>query len=438
MGDMTFVISEFQDAQIPAGTHRDVVLPDIPRKPTVVVGMRRTGKTFVLYQEMQRLLASGYDKRDILYVNFEDDRLHPLSDTFLDDILESFFRFNPDARTSGFHLFMDEIQVVPGFARFVRRVIDTLPARIYLTGSSAKLLHTDVATEFRGRGFAVEVFPMSFLETARHAGIAVEETGPVGPNLKAHLRSHLDRFLEVGGFPEILDAPVQQRLQTLQDYVELVLLRDVIERHKVENSTAARAFSRLLLQSSGKRFSVNKVHADLRSRGLRVSKDTLHALLHYFEDSYLLQSVPVFSASERVQATNPRKIYAIDQGLAWAMSHVTATDLGARLETAVFIELRRRAGRLLGGQISFHVTRSGHEVDFVLGDPFERQASQLIQVSVTIQDEATREREVRALHEAMEELSLDSSTIVTMDEASTIEVDSGDIQVLPAWEWLRG
>ena len=130
MGDMTFVISEFQDAQIPVGTRRDLVLPDIPRKPTIVVGMRRTGKTFVLYQEMLRLLASGCDKRDILYVNFEDDRLHPLLDTVLDDILESFFRFNPDARTSGFHLFMDEIQVVPGFARFVRRVIDTLPARI--------------------------------------------------------------------------------------------------------------------------------------------------------------------------------------------------------------------------------------------------------------------------------------------------------------------
>ena len=433
--DVDFVIAEFQETELPSLTPRDAVLPEIARKPTVIIGMRRTGKTFVLYQEIGRLLAEGVDKRDILYVNFEDDRLHPLSPTVLDDVLEAFFRYNPEGRERKTYLFFDEVQVVPGFARFVRRVVDTLPARVYLTGSSARMLHTDVATEFRGRGFAVEVFPMSFAETARHRGVVAPENSP-GPRARSHLRAHLDWYLEVGGFPEVLDVAQQLRVQTLQDYVELVLLRDVIERHGVENAVAARAFSRLLLQSTARRFSVNKVHGDLRSRGMSVSKDTLHALLAHFEDAYLVHTVPVFSPSERVVASNPRKVYALDPGLAWATSHVTATDLGARLETAVFVELRRRAGRMLAGQLSYYQTGSGYEIDFVEGDPFERTVRGLLQVSATLGDPETREREVRALAEGMQELGVAESTIVTMNDSETIDVDGGVIEVVPAWQWL--
>lgn len=436
MPELDFVISEFQDAELPGLTRRDIELPEIPRKPSVIIGMRRTGKTFLLYQEMQRLLDGGVDKRDVLYVNFEDDRLYPLAPTILDDVLETFYRRNPAARERGAYLFFDEIQAVPGFARFARRVVDTLPARIYLTGSSARLLHTDVASEFRGRGFATEVFPMSFGETARHRGVDVGDGSPMTPRLRSGLREHLDTYLEVGGFPEALGLPITLRTQLLQDYVELVLLRDIIERHGVENVVAVRAFSRLLLQASGRRFSVNKAHQDLRSRGIRVAKDTLHALLAYFEDAYLVHTVPVFSASERVVASNPRKTYAVDPGLAWAVSHVTATDLGARLETAVFVEFRRRAGRLMAGQISFYVTASGHEIDFVVGDPVERRVAELVQVSADIGDPATREREIRALREGMEELGIRMSTIVTMNDTETLEVDSGTIRVIPAWRWL--
>ena len=437
MPDIDFIVAESQELEIPALTARDIALPEIARKPTVVIGMRRTGKTFLLYQEMGRLAAEGIPKSDMLYVNFEDDRLYPLEPTVLDDLLEAFFRRNPGTRERGCYLFLDEIQTVPGFARFARRVIDTLPARLYLTGSSASLLHTDVATEFRGRGFAVEVFPMSFAETARHRGIEVDPAVPSpSPRLRSHLRAHLDWYLEIGGFPEVVDVPQPLRIQILQDYVELVLLRDVIERHGVENAVAARAFSRVLLQSTGRRFSVNKVHQDLRSRGIPVSKDTLHALLGHFEDAYLVHTVPVFSASERVIASNPRKVYAADPGLAAAVSHVTATDLGLRLETAAFIELRRRAGRMLAGQISYHVTSNGNEIDFVVGDPFERRVSQLVQVSASIAQSSTREREVRALREGMEELGLRESTIVTMNESEVIEVDTGSITVVPAWRWL--
>ena len=187
---------------------------------------------------------------------------------------------------------------------------------------------------------------------------------------------------------------------------------------------------------SGQRFSVNKAHKDLKSRGFQVSRDTLHALLSHFEDAYLVHTVPIFSQSERVIASNPRKAYAVDPGLASALSHVTATNLGTRLETAVFLELRRRAGRMLTGQISFYVTGQGHEIDFVVGDPFSRHAADLIQVSASLADASTREREVRALTAGMHELGIRESMIVTMNETGTLEVESGTIFIVPAWQWL--
>ena len=436
MPDLDFLMSEFQERPLPRLTPRSIALPDVARKPNVVIGMRRTGKTYLLYQEMQRLLEAGTDKRDMLYVNFEDDRLHPLAPNVLNEVLETYYRWNPDARERRAFLFFDEIQVVPDFGRFVRRVIDTENVRVYLTGSSAKLLHSEVTTELRGRSLATEVFPFSLAESARYAQIALPERPPPGPRLRSRLSAHCGRYLEVGGFPEVQEMPLTERVQTLQDYVELVLLRDVIERHSVENPTAARAFLRTLLQSSGRMFSVNKVHGDLRSRGLQVSKDSLHALLDHFEDAYLVHAVPIFKQSERARASNPRKVYAIDPGLAWAMSHATAVDLGARLETAVFLELRRRYGRLLQGQIAYYRTSSGREVDFVVGDLFSRKAARLVQACASLAEPATRKREVEALSEAMTEAGLASAEIVTPHEAETIDVAAGTIRVVPAWQWM--
>jgi len=436
MSKPDFLIAEFQETPIPDGNPRLVGAPGSPGKPGVVIGMRRVGKTYLMYQRMRELIASGVDKRDLLYANFEDDRLQPAVSGLLDGVLEAFYRSNPDARRRRAYLFLDEIQMVPEWPRFVRRVLDTESVAIMVTGSSAKLLHTEVATELRGRGLAVEVFPYSFAESAVAAGVSLPAEMPPGARARSRLEAHLDQYLSAGGFPEVQAMPLVQRTQTLQDYVELVLLRDIIERHRVENATATRAFARLLLQAPAHAFSVNKAHGDLRSRGLAVSKDLLHALLDHFQDAYLVFAIPVFKKSVRAQATNPRKLYAIDPGLAAAMSHVTATDVDARLENAVFLELRRRHGRLLQGQVSYYLTASGHEVDFVVGDLFEQRAGRLVQVCASLAEPATRTRELRALTEAMRETGLRVAEIVTLHEEETIATDAGTVAVVPAWRWL--
>jgi predicted AAA+ superfamily ATPase len=436
MAELDFVITEFLEREIPELTPRALSLPQVPRKASVIVGMRRSGKTFFMFQQVTRLLESGTDKRSILYANFEDDRLPINQPQLLSDLLEMFYRRNPLARQQTAFLFLDEIQNVPDWSRFVRRVLDTESVEVVISGSSAKLLSSEVATELRGRGLAVELFPFSFGESVRSVGIDLPDQMPPGPRLRSMLAAQLDRYLTSGGFPEVQGMEHRERIQTLQDYVELVLLRDVIERHEIENATAARAFARILLQSPARTFSVNKVHADLRSRGMSVSRETLFALLDHFQDAYLVFAITVFKKSERAQATNPRKLYPIDPGLAAAMSHVTERDLGARLENAVFLELRRRHGRLLQGQVSYYLTASGREVDFVVGDVFEQRVGQLVQASVSLADENTRTREVDALTEAMAETGIDQSVIVTLTEDEIIERESGTIRVVPAWHWM--
>ena len=205
---------------------------------------------------------------------------------------------DPSAREQGAFLFFDGIQAVPGWSRFLRRVLDAERVRVYVSGSSAKLLSREVSTELRGRGHAVEMLPFSFGETVRHAGVALPSSLP-GAQMRSRLEALFSRYLDVGGFPAVQELDEPTRVQTLQDYVELVLLRDIIERHRMSNVVAARSFVRAVLQSSARLFTVNKTHHALRSQGIEVGKDTLHALLGHLEDAFLAFAVPPRSSPPR-------------------------------------------------------------------------------------------------------------------------------------------
>lgn len=419
--------------RLPELTPRHVPFVQVAGRANVVIGMRRSGKTYILFEEMQRIGAPA----DTLYVNFEDDRLGTLVPADLDALLETFFRLRPAAREKGAWLFFDEIQAAEGWSRFVRRVLDTERARVFLSGSSAKMLSTEVATEFRGRSVVVEVMPFSFVEAARHAGLDLS-SGETGAVARSRLEALSRRYLEVGGFPEVQKLDVTARIGVLQDLVELVLMRDVVERHRVANAQVARLFARTLLRTSGRTFSVNKVYRDFKSRGLAVSKDGLHALLAHFEDAFLAFAVPVFARSTRVRETNPRKLYAVDPGLAFAMSHVGSSDVGQRLETTVYLELRRRAGRSRDGAISYYSTHEGLEVDFVVGDAEDEHAASLVQVCADLSGAATREREMRATFAAMKELHLSRSTLVTLTDEGVERQGKAEVRIVPAWRWLSG
>jgi len=431
------LLHDFWERPLPALTPRDIRLIGRREKADVLIGMRRAGKTYRLYQEISELLEAGVAKRHMMYLNFEDDRLGglPLQADLLSDAVETFYRLSPEARSDTAYMFLDEIQRVSGWSRVARRLLDTERIRLCVTGSSSKLLSTEVSTEFRGRGFASEVLPYSFLEAVRHAGMELPTEMP-GARVRSHLEARFDRYLDVGGFPEVQTYEEQDRIQTLQDYVELVLLRDIVERHHITNVHAVRALAHGAISSTGSLFSVHKVYRDLTSRGIDVGKSTLYALMDHFADAFLLFTVPVFRRSLRARQTTPKKVYAVDPGLARALSHIADENLGARLETAVYLELRRRSRDRRSGHLSYYRTSAGHEIDFVLGDDGGRRVAALIQVCADLSNADTRRRELRALDEAMHETGTSSAQVITLREFGTEETPTGKVTLVPAWQWF--
>ena len=382
-------------AEIPVLTRREIRLPQIPGKAVAVVGMRRSGKTSFLWQCLSDLLKSGARRETLLYVNFEDDRLAGVDASVLSYLLEAYYRLYPGVRErETLTLFLDEIQLVKGWETFVRRILDSENVRVFLSGSSARMLSREVATSMRGRAVEVAVYPFSFREVLAHRG---ESPGKPWGLLPKGDRSGAEyafvRYLNVGGFPEAQGLELRDHRLLMQSYVDVAVLRDVIERHAVSNPIALRWLQRHLLSAPAAPFSIQKFYDALRSQGLPVSKDTLHAYLSHFEDAFLLRTTSMLSASERQRMVNPRKAYPIDPGLIPLYERMGRGNVGQSLETAVLVELLRR-----GCEVHYLRTAGGHEVDFHAVDAMGRVI--LVQVCADVSDLSTFEREVRALVEA--------------------------------------
>ncbi len=423
------IIGDFQERALAQPTRRDVPIPMLPGKVDTLIGMRRTGKSWRIYQAMNELLGAGSAKESVLYINFDDERLYPLTTGDLQRIPETFFRLYPENKRRRCHFFFDEIQNVTGWERFVRRLLDTENAQITLTGSSARLLSREIATTLRGRSLATEIFPFSFREALRHRGDDDTIVKRPGSARRALLANRLRSYLETGGFPEVQGVDAAYRLRILQEYVDVVILRDVVERHGIGNLAPLRYLIRHLLGSPACAFSINRFHNDLQSQGIACGKNSLHDYLAHLEDAYLVQSIHVDSRSVRQRQVNPRKVYPIDTGLALAFRHGPGMDRGRLLETLVFLDLRRR-----GMDISYFRSERGYEVDFLARRGLGKAVA--IQVAETIADPNTRQRELRALEAAMAERRLSSGILVTLDEEGQIDAVSGRVEVVPAWRWL--
>ena len=404
------MITDSLAAPIPTHTRRDVRLPAVPGKAVAVIGMRRSGKTTFLWQCLAERLATGTPREALLCLNFEDERLAGIQPTDLQWMVEEYYRLRPEFRDSRrVSFFLDEIQVAPGWETFARRLIDTEKVDLFLSGSSARLLSREVATSMRGRGMEVLVHPFSFREALRHAGAE-----PVKPwhTLPKAVRSDLDRrlrdYLTTGGFPEAQGVPAGDRAALLRTYVDVAVLRDVIERHGISNPLALRWLQRHLLANPAGLFSVQKFHDSLRSQGIPVGKDNLHAFLGYLEDTFLIRTVSIHTASERQRMVNPRKAYPVDPGLIPVYERTGRVNRGHALETAVLIELERR-----GCEVSYVRTKEGFEVDFMARSP--RGEWVLLQVCMEISDPAIREREVRALAAAKQEFPKATPVLLTLD-----------------------
>jgi uncharacterized protein len=417
---------------MPTLTQRDLWLPVVSDKAIAVIGMRRAGKTSLLWQIMAQALASGTPREALVYFSFEDERLAGMSALDLQLLIEEYYKLYPQRRDGEKTVFLlDEIQLVTGWETFVRRILDTESVTLYLSGSSAKLLSREIATSMRGRALEAIVTPFSFREMLRH-----HQALPAQPSThwtkaqRSALHQRLVQYLAVGGFPEVqalLAAPdTRQRLELLKTYVDVVLLRDVIERHNVTQPQVLRWLVQQLLGNAAGAFSINKFFNDLKSRGVAVGKE----YLAHLEDTFLITSLAIATESERRRQVNPRKSYPVDTGLSALFDPVGKPNTGHALETVVLHECLRR-----GDTLAYVRTASGYEVDF-LATRYDGVQT-LIQVCVDISDIATFEREVRALQAAQLEFPAAQCLLITL-EAPTRETVVKGIRTVLSADWLLG
>ena len=423
------LIADAEERPLPALVRRSLVPLVAPGRALAVIGMRRSGKTCYCFQMMADLVDQSVSRDRILYINFEDERLLPFGAADFQTLLDCFYRRTPTNKHRLCYFFFDEIQRIDGWYLFIRRLLDQEQVQLTVTGSSSKLLSSEIHTSLRGRALAVEIFPFSFAEYLRARNIAIPQRAP-SSHTRAAIQNAINDYLFVGGFPEVLDADPPLRRQVLQQYLDVVILRDVIERHGVTSVPALRAMVRQIIHSPTLQLSINKLYNDFKSRGLSCSKNSLHAWLDHLADAYLLFPIAIHSPSERVRQVNPKKVYLIDGGLATAASANVNENRGALLENLVFMHVRRQ-----GNVIEYFQNAAGHETDFVVRDGGSGKILQLIQVTWSLVDAATCRREIRGLRAAMTDLNCPRGTIVTWTD-DAVDIEDTRIAVQPAWRFL--
>lgn len=408
----------------PIYTERLLRLMD-SKQVLVVTGPRRSGKSYILRQLMNRLLANGSPKNQLLFVNFEDARFTAVRDTaLLDQIYETYFEFLRPGGTPV--VFLDEVQTITGWERWVRRMHELGKATIIISGSNTHLLSRELATALTGRHIDLTVFPLSFSEFLTFNGI--ENKTPGTKSEVATLQRGLWReYLENGGFPEVVLRGTKQEL--LLGYFSDIVEKDLIRRYRVRKGPQLRELARWYCSNIATPTTATSV-----AKFLQLNTNTAQAFANHLESVYLIFFLSRFSYALKEQARSPRKVYAMDTGLARAVGFGNSENQGHLLENAVSTELRRRASATAGASLFYWKNQRHQEVDFVVHTG--RAVRQLIQTSWTIVDPAVKKRELTGLKAALAELGAVDSIILTADESGAEKINGMTVPVIPAWQWM--
>ena len=308
-----------------------------------IIGPRRAGKTYFCFQLMHKLQSQGSSLQNVLYINFEDNRLFGATAHDLDMLYETFLELSEISPKQPIYLFFDEIQAVEHWDSWVRKMYDLhRNLRLILTGSSSTLLSKEISTKLRGRVLNTEMFPLSFKELVHWHNHPYTLKTISQSKDKIPIKQLFSRYVTEGGYP-VLYAQSGIPLQTLlQSYYESMIFKDVIERYNIEDIKKLRSLAQLLFQSVAKEMSYSKLAQKLHAIGFSISKNTVIEYIHHFEDAYLFFQNLKYEYSLAKQLGSIKKVYCLDNGLLNAVSFKSSEDFGRLLENMVFIELRRR------------------------------------------------------------------------------------------------
>ena len=410
------IILDFHDRPLREIKERELSFTIDTKKIIVIVGPRRAWKSSYLFSIINKLVTWWKPINDIVYINFEDERLN-LTKEDLHYILDAYRELYPDKDLTNTYFFFDEIQNIGWWDLFIRRIHEEWYNHIFITWSNSKLLSKEIATSLRWRSIAYQLLPLSFKEY-----LSFKEINSISfsSREKALLLNNQDEYLNLWGFPELLEIPDDQKVMTLQEYFNTMLYRDIIERYKIKDPTLFKQFIKAIFQSVTKEYSVNKIANTLRSQGFSFDKNSIYSFIDYIEDIYFWMSVSKFESSFKKQSLKKR--YLFDNGFFEALSFNNDSDIWKKLENAVFVELFRR----YWNHIFFLSNWS--ETDFVI------ENKEIYQVCHTLTEE-NKKREFQWCIDAMKKFWNKRSFLITSNQEADYEVGNGVISVVPFYKW---
>lgn len=401
---------------------RDSEFPLDSGKIVSLVGVRRSGKSSLFFEKIE-CLRKSIPKDRIVYINFEDDRIFPTRLQDLESLIVAYYELYPQNLDQKVYLFLDEIQNIENWEKFVRRVYDTQNIQLFITGSSSKLLSSEIATALRGRTLSYEVMPLSFGEFLRFKQIEVKQ---YSQRSQSHIANALELYLHNGGFPENVFLDSDSARKNLHEYSEMIIYKDLIERYALSNSFLLKYLLKHCFVNIATKVSINKLYNDFKSQGISLSKNTLYDYFSLLQEAFVIFGVSKKSESVKEEFVNPKKIYAIDVGFKNIMDHHPQKDMGRILENIVYLELRR-------GEKEPCYFEKKQEVDFYYED---RDGKHLINVCLEMRSIDTRKRELEGLFDGMKQMGADKAVIITKNESERVEKEGRIVDIVPLWKWL--
>lgn len=397
----------------------DVHTPTALNKVVIFYGVRRSGKTFMLFDLFKR------HKDNALYIDFEDERLAGFQSVDFEKLKNSFLELNPALIDKEMVFLLDEVQNVEGWERFCRRAVERENIRIFVSGSSSKVMPFEIHTELRGRSWSIEVLPFSFLEYLSVKGINVKDKTHFYGRRGIVIKSHFAEYLKWGGFPEVSMLKSEfDKIKLLREYFGAMFFKDLVERYAITNISLIESLTDKLFSSFSSRLSLSAFYKQYKDR-FPFSKDLLFKYYKHFLQSMLVYEVRKFAESTYKRMRNPAKIYLIDTGLC---RRVSSEDTGRLLENMVFLELKRR-------NYEVFYFEEKMECDFIA----KTQNNQFNAIQVTFElNEHNTERETKGLIAACKHLDIKEGTILTYDEEGEIEKEGIKINIIPFWRWTVG
>lgn len=414
------IISDFHTNELKKWKKRLITIPLNTNKIISIIWPRRSGKSYLLFNIINDLINNWTDITDIIYINFEDERIN-ISWENMQIIIDAYLELYNEKKLENTYIFFDEIQNIDGWEKFVRRVYDNYSQNIFITWSNAKLLSKEIATSLRWRSLSYEVLPLNFEEFISFK--KDEKINIYSTIWKANILTLQKEFITWWWFPEIINYTDDIKLKTLQEYFDVMIYNDIIERYKLKDITLFKIFIKQLIQSTTKEYSINKLWNSLKTKWFKFDKNNLYDFIDYIDNIYFWKSISKYDYSLSKQTL--KKIYLFDNWFLSWLSFSFSDNYWKLLENCVFVELYRR----FGDNIFF--LKNWTETDFFVNT----EKRKVFQVCYDINEE-NYDREIWWCIDAMKKYEINESIIITFEQEKIIKLEWKSIKILPFYKWI--